>query len=230
MEEIRQRYLDVLGRVHSAAERAGRNPADVRLVAVSKTVPAGQVAALQPMAPVLLGENRVQEAQQKQPLLPGRNVFQWHLIGHLQSNKANRAAELFDWIHSVDRRDLLERLEHRCLELGKRLPVLLEVNLAGEESKSGCREEELPSLLETAETLRQVVVSGFMAIPPYCDDPEEVRPFFRRLRVIRDRMQSCCGPSIRLAELSMGMSHDYEVAIEEGATLVRVGTAIFGSR
>jgi len=230
MEEVRQRYREVLGRIRAAAERSGRNPAEVRLLAVSKTVPAERVAALQTMAPVLLGENRVQEAQHKQPLLPGRDVFQWHLIGHLQTNKANRAAELFDWVHSVDRADLLVRLDRRCQELGKQLPVLLEVNLAGEESKSGCLEVELPSLLEAAAALRHVVVRGFMAVPPYRDNPEEVRPFFRRLREIRDRMQSCCDPALRLRELSMGMSHDFEVAIQEGATFVRVGTAIFGPR
>lgn len=213
-----------------AAETSGRNPAEITLVAVSKTVPPGLIAALESFAPVVLGENKVQEAQAKQPLLPGLDVFRWHLIGHLQSNKVNRAVELFEAIHSVDRLDLLQRLDRRCGETGRRLRVFLEVNLGGEDTKSGCAAEEVAPLLEAACSLTHLLVDGFMTVPPYREDPEEVRPYFRRLRQIRDEMAGRFGGLLPLRELSMGMSHDFEVAIQEGATLVRVGTAIFGVR
>jgi pyridoxal phosphate enzyme (YggS family) len=230
METIREGYREVIRRIRQAAESAGRNAADVTLVAVSKTVPVEAIAALAPLAPVILGENRVQEAQAKQARLPGGGAFRWHLIGHLQSNKAIRAAELFEMIHSVDRLELLQRLERRCAELDKRLPVLIEVNLAAESSKTGCRPDEVPTLLDAACMLRHVRVAGFMAIPPFRENPDEVRPYFRQLRELRDRMSIRFGSGLELRELSMGMSHDFEAAIREGATLIRVGTAIFGAR
>ena len=230
MEAVRERYREVIRRIREAAGSAGRDPDGITLVAVSKTVPPEVIAALRPLAPVVLGENRVQEAQAKLPLLPGPDVFRWHLIGHLQSNKVNRAVELFETIHSVDRLELLQRLNRRCGETGRRLRVLLEVNLGGESSKSGCVEEEVVPLLEAACSLPHLIVDGFMTIPPYRQDPEEVRPYFRRLREIRDRLAGRFEGALPLRELSMGMSHDFEVAIQEGATLVRVGTAIFGAR
>ncbi len=230
VEAVRERYLEVVRRIREAAGAAGRDPAGITLVAVSKTVPPEVIAGLQPIGPVVLGENRVQEAQAKQPLLPGPDVFRWHLIGHLQSNKVNRAVELFEAVHSVDRLDLLHRLDRRCGETGRRLRVLLEVNLGGEASKSGCAEADVPLLLEAACSLPHLAVEGFMTIPPYREDPAEVRPYFRRLRQIRDEMAGRFGGKLPLRELSMGMSHDFDVAIQEGATLVRVGTAIFGAR
>lgn len=230
MEAVRERYREVARRIREAAAAAGRDPAGITLVAVSKTVPPDVIAALRPFAPVVLGENKVQEAQAKRPLLPGPEVFRWHLIGHLQSNKVNRAVELFETIHSVDRLELLQRLNRRCEDTGRRLRVFLEVNLGGESSKSGCAEEEVLPLLEAACSLPGLIVDGFMTIPPFRQDPEEVRPYFRRLREIRDGVAGRFAGVLPLRELSMGMSHDFEVAIQEGATLVRVGTAIFGAR
>lgn len=227
-EEIRQNYREIRTRIDQAARRTDRDPRSVTLVAVSKTFPAEDVLALAPLAPVVLGENRVQEAAAKIEATSGTPGLSWHLIGHLQANKANRAAELFDFVHSVDSQDLLVRLGRRCTQLGRRLPILLEVNIGDEESKSGCTETELPALAEFATTLGSIEIRGLMAIPPYLEDSEAVRPYFRRLRELRDRLQDRMG--LPLPELSMGMSHDFEVAVEEGATFVRVGTAIFGGR
>jgi hypothetical protein len=230
MDTVCDRYRQVMERIGRAARAAGRAPESVRLVAVSKTVAPEVIRALAPLAPVVLGENRVQEAVAKVPTLAAAGAFTWHLVGHLQGNKARRAAELFTMIHSVDGVALLHRLEACCREARRTLPVLLEVNLAGEEAKSGCRPEELPALVEAAGDLAHVQVEGLMAVPPFLDDPEAVRPYFRQLRRLRDEHAGRCRGAARLEELSMGMTNDFEAAIAEGATYVRVGTAIFGPR
>ncbi|MBP7864411.1 MAG: YggS family pyridoxal phosphate-dependent enzyme [Acidobacteria bacterium] len=226
---IVERYHRIRERIDRAAGSCGRRPGDVTLVAVSKTFPAEAVAGLAGVGPVVLGESRVQEAAGKIAALAGLPVT-WHLIGHLQSNKANRAAELFSMVHSVDDVPLLQRLERRCADLGKGLDALVEVNLGGEDAKSGCTAETLPAILDAACGLKHVRVRGFMTLPPWCDDPEDARPFFARLRELRDRFAPRYEETLDLRELSMGMSHDFEAAIAEGATMVRVGTAIFGDR
>jgi len=227
---IRRNYHQVLARMTAAARHAGRDPAAVRLVAVAKTFPSSTVMELAAEGPVIIGENKVQEAEAKIPQVEPAGAFAWHMIGHLQSNKARRAAELFHMIHAVDSRRLLDRLERSCGELGKELPVLIQVNVGGESSKSGCDEAELDDILSVAADLRWVRIRGLMAIPPFLDDPEEVRPYFRRLRRLAETRDARLPSGLSLTELSMGMSHDFEVAIEEGATLVRVGTAVFGAR
>jgi pyridoxal phosphate enzyme (YggS family) len=230
VNSIRRNYHQVLERIAAAARRAGRDPASVKLVAVAKTFPPETVMALSAEAPVIIGENKVQEAEGKIPLVSPSEAFAWHMIGHLQSNKARRAAELFHMIHSVDSLRLLNRLERHCDELGKELPVLIQVNVGGEASKSGCEEEELEDILVAAAGLRRVRIRGLMTIPPFLDDPEDVRPFFRRLRQLATSYGGRVSPGVELKEISMGMSHDFEVAIEEGATMVRIGTAVFGAR
>ena len=229
--ELIGRYREVLDRVAAAAARAGRAPEEVTLVAVSKTVPAQTLAALGPLGGIVLGENRVQEAGAKiEQLTTGGARFRWHMIGHLQANKVNRAVALFECIHSVDSCALLQKLETRCSQLGKDLPVFIELNLGGEAAKTGAEPAELPALLEVAGRCRWVRAVGLMTVPPYLEDPEQVRPYFRRLRELRDEARHRGWAGEELAGLSMGMSHDFEVAIQEGATHVRVGTAIFGSR
>jgi hypothetical protein len=224
-ETIRDRLLRVQERMRAAALRAGREPSSVTLVAVSKTMPADVVRQALEAGVRILGENRVQEAREKIAALPGEAT--WHLVGHLQSNKAKLAVQLFELIHSVDSVKLLQALDRHGGEAGKRVRCLLEVNLGGEASKSGAGEGETRELVRAARDLPHVQVEGLMTIPPFLPDPEEVRPYFRRLRLLRDTLQ---GEGCALPELSMGMTHDFEVAIEEGATLVRIGTAIFGSR
>jgi pyridoxal phosphate enzyme (YggS family) len=224
---VKDRVARVLERVDRAAARSGRSPRSIRLVAVSKTHPVERVAEAYAAGLRVFGENYVQEAEEKVRAFPDA---EWHLIGRLQSNKARKAAALFEWIQSVDSLRLLGELSRRCAEEGKTMPVLIEVNLAGEESKAGVPPGELPALLSSATALQGVRVRGLMAIPPMTEDPEESRPYFVRLRELLGRCASHEGAGGELTELSMGMSNDFEAAIEEGATMVRVGTAIFGSR
>ncbi len=216
-------------RMAAACARAGRVAAEVTLVAVSKTVEPARIRAAIAAGVTVLGENRVQEAQGKIAELNEPSV-QWHLIGHLQSNKARRAVELFAAVHSVDSLKLAEKLAQAAAELGKRLPVFLEVNLGGEDSKAGVAANEVLPLCEAVGKLAALELKGLMAVPPFLDDAEAVRPYFSRLRELRDAAVKAgvVGPGFR--ELSMGMSNDFEVAIEEGATFVRVGTALFGAR
>ena len=231
--EIRARAASVLGRIEQAARRAGRDPAEVQLVAVSKTHTAALVREAAVAAGLSdFGENRVQEAEGKiEELKPEALGLRWHLIGHLQPNKARKAARLFDLIHTVDNAALLEKLERICVEDGRaRLEVLVQVDLAGEERKSGATVEELPALFEVCGRASRVRCRGLMILPPFFEDVERVRPFFRRLRELRDVWGARGAFGADAGELSMGMSHDYEAAIEEGATLVRVGTAVFGAR
>jgi len=225
IEGIQERLAAVRCRIEAAAARSGRPSSAVTLVAVSKTMPAAAIREAVSAGVKILGENRVQEAREKIEALPG--AAEWHLIGHLQTNKAKLAVGLFGCIHSLDSVRLAEELGRHAEEAGRRLRCLVEVNVGEEAQKSGVDAAEVRPLLEAARRLPRLSVQGLMTIPPFLPDPESVRPFFRRLRDLRDRLES---DGWTLPDLSMGMSHDFEVAIEEGATLVRIGTAIFGSR
>lgn len=235
-DALSSRLDEIRGRLAGCARRVGRKPEEITLIAVSKTHTAEMVQRAIAAGISDLGENRVQEAEEKIELVGrarpvGANAPRWHLIGHLQSNKARRAVKLFHLIHTVDSAELVERLERTCVEEGRaELPVLLQVDLAGEATKAGVREDALPELLAKAEGCNHVRLVGLMALPPFYEDAEQVRPFFRRLRELRDHLRERGAFGEGRGELSMGMSHDYEVAIEEGATMVRVGTAIFGQR
>ena len=216
-------------RMRQAAERAGRDPASVRLVAASKTVDAARIRAAIAAGVTVLGENYLQETRQKLGQL-GRSDVEWHLIGPLQRNKVRYVFDLFDMMHSLDRLELAEEINRRAERLGRRLPVLLEVNVGGEASKSGWTPDGLLSDVRQLAAMPNIQVRGLMTIPPPTPQPHEARPFFRQLRQLRDRLAQEGYDGMTFDELSMGMTADYEVAIEEGATLVRVGTAIFGPR
>lgn len=227
---IAERVGAVRERIARAATRAGRPSEEITLVAVSKTHPPERVREAFAAGLRDFGENKVQEAEAKVAALADLKPagLRWHLVGHLQANKARKAASLFDRIHSLDDAGLGLRLEKASAQLKKTLPVLVQVDLAGEETKFGLDEARLFPALELLRGLKSVRVEGLMAMPPHEEDPERVRPYFRRLRELRDRARK---ENLLLGtELSMGMSEDLEVAIEEGATLVRVGTAIFGER
>jgi len=218
----------VRNRIAAAARRAGRAPEEVSLLAVTKKVSAERVGEAVAAGQRLFGENRIQEAKEKIRLLAGE--ASWHMIGRLQKNKAKAAVELFDMVESVDSLELARLLSRRAEGLRKVMPVLIQVKEAEEEAKSGIHPDEAPSLIESICSLPNMEVRGLMAIPPWPAEPEDSRPYFSRLREFRDRWDGRCCPSGSLAELSMGMTVDFEVAVEEGATLVRVGSAIFGSR
>ncbi|HEV7843157.1 MAG TPA: YggS family pyridoxal phosphate-dependent enzyme [Pyrinomonadaceae bacterium] len=229
-EALRARLMEVRRRIERAAVRSRRALQEVTLIGVSKTQPAEMVQLALAANLRDFGENRVQEADAKIDEI-GHSTARWHLIGHLQANKARRAVMLFDLIHSLDSIALAERLDRLCAEEGRaELPVLIQVDLAGEETKSGASEEELPELAAAVEGCEHLSLRGLMVLPPFFEEAERVRPFFRRLRELRDALASRQAFGARRGELSMGMSHDFEIAIEEGATLVRVGTAIFGER
>ncbi|MDD2240932.1 MAG: YggS family pyridoxal phosphate-dependent enzyme [Kiritimatiellae bacterium] len=216
----------VRARIAAVCTQAGRPLESVRLLAVSKTYGPEAVQTVAAAGQVIFGENRVQEAAAKIPACPGH--LQWHLIGHLQRNKAALAARLFDWVHSVDSLKLLEALDRHAGEAGRRLEVLVQVNVSGERAKSGLAPNEVLAVLARSNELTNVQVRGLMTIPPLTEDPEKARPHFRALRDYRDQWAAELG--MDLDELSMGMTHDLEVAIAEGATVVRVGTGIFGQR
>lgn len=215
--------------VATACARAGRLPEDVTVVAVSKTKPVEALQAALESGVRDFGENRVQEAATKIPFLNAQGL-RWHLIGHLQSNKVKSAVELFDVIHSVDSLPLAIRLNRLAKEHGKVMPVLLQVHLGDEVTKTGVLSDDLPALFCESSQCSHLRVEGLMAIPPFLAEPEAVRPFFRQLRELRDKLQQQFPEKPLLPHLSMGMSHDFEVAIEEGATMIRVGTALFGER
>ncbi|NCD22252.1 MAG: YggS family pyridoxal phosphate-dependent enzyme [Spartobacteria bacterium] len=226
MGSIAENLESVQARIAAACARAGRAPGAVRLLAVSKTYGPEAVREAAAAGQRLFGENRVQEAAAKIPECPGN--LEWHLIGHLQSNKAALAARLFEWVHSVDSAKLLETLDRHAAEAGRTLRALVQVNVSGERAKSGLAPAAVPEVLALADRLRNVQIVGLMTIPPLAEDPEAARAHFRKLRELRDAWAAATG--LDLAELSMGMTHDLEVAIEEGATFVRVGTGIFGAR
>ncbi len=229
---IAENIAAIRERIAVAASRAGRDPATVQLMAVSKTKPPEDIRAAYEAGQRLFGENRVQEFEQKAPAVRENLGLRCHLIGHLQSNKANRAAELFDAVDSVDSLHLLEKLNQAAQKAGKVLSVLIEINIGGEEQKEGLPPDcsEFNELLLAAPRLPNVAIRGLMTVPPFLDNPEDVRPYFRQLRLLRDQIAARQLPAVSMEELSMGMSHDFEIAVEEGSTCVRIGTAIFGER
>ena len=227
--DLPARLAAVRARIARAAGRARRDPSAIRLVAVSKTFPADAVRTAFDAGQIDFGENKVQEALDKMDRTADLPI-RWHLVGHLQSNKTKKAAARFDLIHSIDGPALLTKVDEAAATAGRRIDLLVQVDLAGEATKFGAREGELSSMFEAARGCRAARVVGLMLLPPASEDVERSRPYFRRLRAVRERLLAQGVDASMLNELSMGMSHDFEVAIEEGATLVRVGTAIFGSR
>ena len=229
---IVENIAQIRQRIAVAAKRAGRNPEDIALMAVTKTQGAERIREAYEAGLRLFGENRVQEFAEKAEALLTLREAQWHLIGHLQSNKARKAAELFAAIDSVDSLRLAEKLNATAESLGKKMPALIEINVGGEAAKSGVAPDssDLEELLLAASRLEHIEFRGLMTVPPFTDNPQDARPYFRRLRELRDQIAARRLPGDRMDALSMGMSHDFEVAIEEGSTCVRVGTAIFGER
>ena len=229
-DQLSIRLAGIRARLAAAAKSRGRAPEEVTLIAISKTHPASVIKRVIGFGAVDIGENRVQEAEGKINEV-GRDAARWQLVGHLQANKARRAVNLFDVIHSLDSLDLAQRLDRVCGDEGReKLAVLIQVDLGHEETKSGIDESELTHLVEGLGPLSRLEFTGLMTLPPFFDDPEQSRPYFRRLRQLRDELAARGAFASGKGELSMGMTNDFEVAIEEGATMVRVGTAIFGER
>ena len=229
---IADQLAQIRDRIASAARRAGRNPDDIAVMAVCKTFPAEAIKEAYAAGQRLFGENRVQEFAEKYPAVASLPDVRFHMIGHLQSNKAARAAEIFHAVDSIDSTKLAQRLNDAAQKLNKTLDVLIEVNVGGEEAKSGLSPDspEINAILMQAPSWKNLSIRGLMTVPPFTDDPEGARPYFRKLRELRDRLAARNHPHVTLDTLSMGMSHDFEVAIEEGSTCVRIGTAIFGER
>lgn len=225
---IRNRLKIIEDRIHTAALKCGRDPANIRLVAVSKTIPADRVKEAIDAGVTILGENYVQEARDKFYVL-SIYPLSWHFIGHLQSNKAKYAVRLFDLIHSVDTLKLARELNKQAKKINKIQDILIQFNIGKEPSKSGADIENAANLIHDVTLLENLSVKGLMTMPPYFSDPEKARPYFSSLRNLRDQIHKALS-GVALNELSMGMTGDFEVAIEEGATLVRIGTAIFGER
>lgn len=229
-DDLPTRLQRVRDKIATCARRSGREPDDITLIAVSKTHPASSIKEALSLGVSDFGENRVQEADLKIETV-GRSAASWHLIGHLQANKARRAIKLFDWIHSLDSVALAQRLDRACAEEGRaELSVLIQVDLASEETKSGIEPAALPELIETVNNCARLKLRGLMVLPPFYEESEKVRHYFQRLRALRDELSEQGHFAGNRGELSMGMTHDFEVAIEEGATIVRIGTAIFGAR
>jgi pyridoxal phosphate enzyme (YggS family) len=226
---IADRLTDIRGRIAAAARSAGRDPSSVRLVAVSKTFSSEAIREAYAAGQREFGENRVQEALQKIGSAADLDI-RWHLLGHLQTNKAKKAAPAFSTIHSVDSVELVERIDAAAADAGRTPELLIQVDLAGEATKFGVPPAEVPQLFDAAARCRAARLTGLMALPPVPESPEDARPWFRRLRELRDEWRAAGVPPPMLAELSIGMSGDFEVAIQEGSTMVRIGTAIFGTR
>jgi pyridoxal phosphate enzyme (YggS family) len=229
---IAENIAAIQHRIETAARQAGRSVHDISLMAVTKTHPPERIREAYGAGLRLFGENRVQEFAGKTKALVDLGDARWHMIGHLQTNKVSKAAELFDGVDSVDSVKVAEKLDLSARSLGKKLGVLIEINVGGEAAKTGIASDssELEELLQAAPRFMALEFQGLMTVPPFTDDPEGARPFFRKLRELRDGIASRKLPAIRMDMLSMGMSHDFQVAIEEGSTCVRVGTAIFGER
>lgn len=227
---LRERLHVVQSRILAAAEKSRRSPDDIKLIAISKTHPADAITSLIQLGARDVGENRVQEAETKIAAV-GRNEVRWHLVGHLQANKARKAVKLFDVVHSLDSLELAQRLNRVCEEEGReKLEVLIQVDLGGELTKTGIEKSELTALADAVATMDRLDLIGLMTLPPYFDDADATRPYFAQLRKLRDKLAAAGLFGKRQGELSMGMTHDFETAIEEGATMIRVGTAIFGER
>ena len=218
MPSVRENYLRILERIQAAAARSGRSPETIQLIAVTKTVPVVSIREAADAGIRHIGENRLQEALPKREQVHDPSLT-WHFIGHLQTNKARKVVEHFDWVQCVDRPDLADKLNQASTKM---LPVLIEVNMGGEQSKSGIHPDELEKFVKSFRQYERLDLRGLMTIPPFFENAEEVRPYFKALRRHADRLG--------LRELSMGMSHDFEVAVEEGATMVRIGTSLFGER
>jgi pyridoxal phosphate enzyme (YggS family) len=229
---VRENIAALQEQITAAAKRSGRNPSEVNLMAVTKTHPPQRIREAYAAGLRLFGENRVQEFDSKAAALADLQAAEWHMIGHLQTNKAAKAVDMFAAVDSVDSVKLAEKLDAAARKLYRRLPVLIEVNIGGEAAKSGVAPQspEWEALLLAAPRLEALEFRGLMTVPPFTDDPEGARPYFRQLRALRDATAARKLPAVRMEVLSMGMSHDFEVAIEEGSTSVRVGTAIFGER
>ena len=229
---IASNFFEIHDRIQRAAQRAGRDPNEIALMAVCKTFPAAAIVEAYEAAQRLFGENRVQEFADKFPQLTELKDAEFHMIGHLQSNKTAKAAEIFHAVDSIDSAKLAQRLNEAAQKLGKTLDVLIEINVGGEEAKTGLAPDspEIDAILSQAPAWTNLRIRGLMTVPPFTEDPEGARPYFRKLRELRDRLAARHLPSVNLDTLSMGMSHDFEVAIEEGSTCVRIGTAIFGVR
>jgi len=225
---IAHNFKTVMEKIAAAAKRAGRDLSTIKLIVVTKTVDPIRIRQATDAGAMILGENRVQEAKEKIALLG--NIASWHLIGHLQKNKVKYAIKLFDMIHSVDHIDLAREIDRQAAKTGKVQDVLIEVSIAGEEAKAGVAIENVAELIREAAKLKHIAIKGLMTMPPFLDDSEKVRPYFRRLQELAVAIVEDGTPNVCMQELSMGMSGDFEVAIEEGATMVRVGTAIFGER
>jgi len=225
---IRTNISEIRKRIIAAATRTNRDPGDIQLMAVSKTVSPERIREAMEAGVKVFGENYVQEAREKIPAIG--QAAEWHMIGHLQTNKVKYVINLFDWVHSVDRLELAKELDKRAGQHSRKLNVLIEVNVSGEESKNGIEPSQVMELVRQVSVLPNLSVRGLMTMPPYSDDPETSRPYFKALRKLRDEISAAAIPNIRIDELSMGMTDDFEVAIEEGATIIRVGRAIFGER
>ncbi len=228
-DSVAQNLASIRERIRAACARSGRDPFSVKLVGVTKTVPVERIREGIEAGITILGENYVQEARKKKDALTGVPVS-WHCIGHLQTNKVKAALECCDWIETLDRKALAIELDRRAQWAGREVPVLIQVNIGSEETKGGVAPEDLPALFKFVSNLEWLDVRGLMVLPPFFDQPERARPYFRRTRELLDMLREKSSLPERLTELSMGMSGDFEVAIEEGATLVRIGTALFGSR
>ncbi|MDM8526039.1 YggS family pyridoxal phosphate-dependent enzyme [Desulfococcaceae bacterium HSG8] len=226
---MENRLKTIKDRISKAAERCGRDPGSIRLVAVSKTMPADRVREGIEAGITILGENYMQEAREKIAELSAYPVS-WHFIGHLQSNKAKYAVKLFDLIHSVDSLKLARELDKQAAKINKKQDILVQVNIGEEASKSGAYTDEVKSIISDISQLENLSVRGLMTIPPFFNSPEKVRPYFSALKDLGDQIREEALPNVKMDELSMGMTGDFEAAIEEGATLVRIGTAIFGKR
>jgi len=227
---ILQHLAAIQERINSAAAKAGRNPQDIKLVTVTKTIDLQKIIEAVKAGVRILGESRVQEAQKKVESYELRvlsDKIEWHLIGSLQKNKAKYAVQLFDLIHTIDSIELAEEVDKQARKKEKTQRILVQIKLSEEEAKHGVPEKDLMDLLDKISNMNNLKLEGLMTIPPLFEDPELVRPYFRRLREIRDKLSA---KGYNLPELSMGMSNDFEVAIEEGATMVRIGTAVFGER
>jgi PLP dependent protein len=230
MNSIAHNIQSIRERIANAAAGCGRSPGEILLLAISKTFPVESIAQAVQAGARQFGENRVQEAEGKIRYFKESPNLQWHLVGHLQSNKARLAAELFDVIHSIDSIQLAQRLNQASQEIGKTLSVLLQVDLGGEETKFGAEPGQIREIASAISGLNRIRLDGLMTIPPYFEDPEKARPYFAKLRELREMLESEQPGCLGQQHLSMGMSHDFEAAIQEGATIVRIGTSIFGLR